>query len=262
MRAGATFDALCGRGGTAVVLGSGLRCAPPAGRIIAEVPFSRIDGMPLTTIEGHRGILTAIETPSGPLYLIEGRIHAYEGDTAAASAAAGLAVRLGAARLLLTHAAGSLLGGVAPGSWVLASDIVSLPCRGAGRMSRRGRLIDPSLRELVASAAARAGVALGGGALYWTVGPAYETPAEAAAAVRMGAVAATMSPLPELAAARAAGIPAVSLAWVTNWAPNVSRAPTDHAEVLAAGTRGGGELSRIVSELTRTGRAGGQKKSL
>ena len=257
MSRGKVFERLCGRGGTAVVLGSGLRCGPPAGRVVAEMPYSGIDHMPATTVEGHPGTLTAIDTPSGPFYLLEGRIHMYEGDAAAASAAAGLALRRGVRRLLLTHAAGSLLGRLAPGSWVLATGIVSLPWRGTGGGAGKGPLIDRTLRKLVTSASARAGIGLREGALYWTSGPAYETPAEASAAARMGAVAATMSPLPELAAARAAGVPAVSLAWITNWAPNVSGAPTDHGSVVAAGVRGSGELTRIVAELARGG-----KKSL
>lgn len=252
MRGGAALEKLRGRGGTAVVLGSGLRCELPRGLVAAVIPYGEIDGMPLTTVEGHPGRLTAIEMPSGPLYLMEGRIHWYEGrDAAAAGAAAILAARLGAGRLLLTHAAGSLVRSLAPGSWIIASDIVSLPWRGTGGALRRGPLIDPALRGDLGAAAARAGVAVRGGVLYWTAGPAYETPAEGAAAALMGAVAATMSPLTELAAASEAGIRAASLAWVTNWAPNVSRDPTDHGAVVAAGARGSADLTGIVRELVR-----------
>lgn len=252
MRGEAAFGDLCGRGGTAVVLGSGLRCQPPPGRLRARIRYGSIDGIPRTTVPGHRGILTAIDAASGPVYLLEGRIHWYEGGRAAAAGgAAGIAGRLGAERLLLTHAAGSLSRALAPGSWVLASDVVCIPWRGAGGSGPGGPLIDPALRDRVAGAARRAGAAMRSGVLYWTAGPAYETPAEAAAAARMGAVAATMSPLPELAAARRAGIPAASMALITNWAPNVSRAPTDHRSVLAAGAKGAGELTRIVAELVR-----------
>lgn len=266
MRGRRPIDGLCGRGGTAVVLGSGLRCAPPAGRVAASIPYGEIAGMPRPTVEGHAGRLTAIDTRSGPLYLLEGRIHFYEeGDAAEAGAAAALAAMLGARRLLLTHAAGSLHRSLEPGTWIAATDIVSFPWRGCGGRGGRPPLLDPRLRERVAAAAAAAGVPLREGTLYWTAGPAYETPAEAAAASQAGALAATMSPLPELAAAREAGIPAASLALVTNWAPNVPGEPTGHGAVVAAGAAGASELSRIVASLAARGRrtaGGGKKKSL
>lgn len=248
MKGSISIDRLRGRGGTAVVLGSGLRCGPIGGRIRARIPYGEIEGMPVPSVAGHPGTLTVIDTTAGPFYLLAGRMHLYEGGGEAASAA-DLVARLGADRMILTHAAGSLSRSLPPGSWILASGIVSLPWRGAGGSGCRAPLIDRALRGRVLEAAGGAGVPLREGVLYWTAGPSYETPAEAAAATMMGAVAATMSPLPELATSRDAGIPAVSLAWITNWAPNVSGFGTDHRAVVAAGPRGSAGLTAILRRL-------------
>ncbi len=116
----------------------------------------------------------------------------------------------------------------------------------------RGRpVISTPFRARVAGAAVAAGIRLETGVLYWTTGPAYETPAEARSALLMGADAATMSPLPELVAAAENGLEAACLTYITNYAPNVQDGPVGHEEVLESAGRGAADLRILLPELAK-----------
>lgn len=249
---------LCGSASTAVVLGSGLSPKRWPGKIIAATEYSDIEGMPVPAVEGHPGKILLLDTGGGRLLIFAGRTHYYEEPVwEGAGAAVTAAAELGCRRIVLTQAAGSLKRSLPVGSWLLPSGIVALPWKHfipgnyistyeAGRPA-----ISSPLRGLVSSAAERAGLEARDGILYWTAGPVYETPAEAAAAVLAGADAATMSPLPELAAAARIGLDAACLSYITNFAPNVSNGSTGHMEVLEAGKRGAEALSRLLPELAK-----------
>jgi purine-nucleoside phosphorylase len=234
---------------TAVVTGSGLAPGIWPGRVEAEIPYADIDGLHAPTVEGHPGAMMLIATAGGPILVFAGRPHLYEGagwDPAGMIPA--VASGLGCRSIVLTQAAGSLTRDLQTGSWLLPSEIVALPW-GSGPSARPG--ISRRLRMRVAEAAAEAGIAARDGRLYWTAGPAYETPAEASMAVEMGAHAATMSPLPELVSAAREGLEAACMSYITNYAPNVAGGSTGHIGVLEAGRKGSGDLALILPELAR-----------
>jgi purine-nucleoside phosphorylase len=140
---------------------------------------------------------------------------------------------------------------------MLAGDIVSLPfdrCRlgiPGSPIAGNTPLISERFRNLVRRASLMAGVELENGTLFWTPGPNYETAAEAIAAQRLGADAATMSPLPELVESAKIGMEAACLSWITNHTANVSRAETGHEKVVRMGKNGAGTLLRIVQAVSR-----------
>ena len=240
---------------TAVVIGSGLSPERWPGSVLAEEDYASIEGMALPAVEGHPGKLLLLDAgkdgfAGGRLLVFAGRTHFYEGaDWNGAGGAVAVAAALGCRRIILTQAAGSLKRSLPVGSWMLPSEIVSMPWKGSVEKDSARPAISTSLREKVSSAAAETGIETADGILYWTAGPLYETPAEAEAAVLMGADAATMSPLPELAAAAEKGLEAVCLSYITNFAPNVSMGATGHMEVLEAGRKGAGTLSSLLPRL-------------
>ncbi len=241
-----------GAADTAVVIGSGLSPERWPGKVIAGAEYAAIEGMEVPSVEGHPGKILLLDTGCGRLLIFAGRVHFYEGaGWGNAGGCAAAAADLGCRRIILIQAAGSLKGSLPVGSWLLPSGIVALPWNNSPAASGARPALSPRLREKVASAMAETGLEVNGGILYWTAGPLFETPAEAAAAVLIGADAAAMSPLPELTEAARNGLEAVCLSYITNFAPNVSIGATGHMEVLEAGKRGAKSLFRLFPHLAK-----------
>jgi purine-nucleoside phosphorylase len=289
-----------GRARTAVVLGSGLSSMEGMVPVEETVCYSDIPGFHAPTVEGHPGRLSLCRIGESHFLLFAGRFHMYEGlGLKDAGGTVSLAHELGCTSIIMSQAAGSLHSSLPERVWMLPSDIVLFPFRGiSGRQTaadvldgkgqigtatgsvrdeavhsqwlhraaprRPGSAISRSLREKVAIAAREAEVTLRDGVLFWTPGPQYETPAEARAALELGADAAGMSSVPELAAARQYGIEAVILCWITNYTPNVIPEPLHHEDVTGKGGEGAEKLVAVVDRMLRmntgTDYAAGWKK--
>ncbi len=257
------LGSLAGVSDLAVVLGSGLSGMVSHVNVERAIRYADIPDFPKPAVRGHPGRLLLCSMGRSRLLIFSGRFHLYEGggmDRAGVIVA--LAAELGCRRILLTQAAGSLGRNLLPRSWMLPSDVMSLPPRElprgpapgvSGREPHRSpaRLVSPRFRAEVGAAASRAAVQVYDGILFWTPGPAYETASEAVAASRLGADAASMSAMPELMAARRLGVEAACLSRITNHTCNVSRRRTDHGDVIRSGKRGIGELFMIITELIR-----------
>jgi purine-nucleoside phosphorylase len=250
------MENLRGKADLAVVLGSGLGALGEFVDTLAEVPYGDVPRLEPPTVPGHRGTLALARLAGRPLYLFSGRLHCYEGLTfAEAGSPARVATELGCRRLLLTQAAGSLRRELPVGVWMLADDIVSFPWSsarpagcGAGDTAPKC-LLSPSFTNDIRAAATGRGIRLHGGTLFWTVGPAYETNAEARAAVELGARAASMSALPELLVARAAGIEAALLSRITNYAAPMQGGIIDHGRVIETAGSGARALAALLEGL-------------
>jgi len=249
-----------GKADLAVILGSGLSAMEGLASPIDSCGYCDFEELPSPTVSGHPGRIFLLRDR---VLVFAGRAHLYEeGKWEAAAGPVRLAAALGCRSLLLTQAAGSLRAGLRPGSWMLAGDIVSLPFARShpglpgSPIAGNTPLISERLRSLVLRASLRAAVELETGTLFWTPGPNYETAAEAVAAQRLGADAATMSPLPELVESAKIGIEAACLSWITNHTANVSRAETGHEKVVRMGKSGAGTLLRIVQAVSREMRGG------
>ena len=251
------MEELKGRAELAVVLGSGLGAFERLVQIDREVPYRVFDGLSDPTVEGHKGLVILGRSEECPLILFSGRLHCYEGlSIEEAGSPARIASELGCKRLLLTQAAGSLRRDLAVGSWMLPKDIVSLPLRPIANRPGEGvgrALISETFRLEIIDAARRRGAQLREGILFWATGPCYETPAESLAAVELGASAASMSGLPELAVARAVGLEAAVLSLITNHAPSVSGGGAEHGSVIRTGEKGVPALGDIVAGLLSGG---------
>jgi purine-nucleoside phosphorylase len=240
----------------AMVLGSGLSQAfgiPGEGVTIA---WNEIPGFPLPTVAGHAGQFWAGRVNNKQLLLQRGRIHYYEGypidDVVFATR---LFFLLGIKTLIVTNASGAINKEFAAGDLVLISDHINMlgvnPLRGTNLDQLGPRFPDMSaaysqrLRVLARQEAESQGIAIKEGVYLATPGPSYESPAEIRAFRMLGADLVGMSTVPEVIAARHAGIEVLGVSCATNLAAGVDpKATLSHAEVI--------ETTKRVGEVMRT----------
>ena len=252
-----------------LILGSGLGSfiERVAGR---DIPYSRIEGFPQPTVEGHAGTLRL----GGALAVMAGRFHYYEGFSMDDLVLPVFVLHgLGVGILIVTNAAGGIRREYKPGQLVLIRDHINLmganPLRGANPPDLGPRFPDMSeaysrrLRELAKKRAAggssetrkrpartgsptaagepgrsaspagsREGEELAEGVYAAFPGPTYETPAEVRMAEAMGADLVGMSTVPEVIAARYLGMEVLGVSMVTNMAAGVLDQPLRHEEVI------------------------------
>jgi purine-nucleoside phosphorylase len=110
---------------------------------------------------------------------------------------------------------------------------------------------DPRLRAALREAGNRVGVPLMEGVYGWALGPSYETPAEVRMFERFGLDAVGMSTVPEVIAARAAGMRVAGVSCVTNLACGITASPIDHEEVLAVTHMVARRFESVVMEWVR-----------
>ncbi len=276
--------ALKGRSSTiALVLGSGL------GGIAAalEDPWTRkgetIPGYPRSTVAGHSGSLLLGRLGGREIWVVQGRVHIYEGYTAEETTRyVRLLHALGVDTLVLTNAAGSVDRAAAgPGDVVLCRDAVNLffrnlvlpaptakgpgvpsggsrpgapdtrPCfSGAPEIWRpRPPLSDPSLARLAEEVAREERIPLRSGVLVASPGPCYETAAEVAAWRRIGGTVASMSTVPEALVARELGMRCLLFSLVTNFGTGLSRSALTHQDVVEQAGEAGVKLALLLTAL-------------
>ncbi|MFY9293031.1 MAG: purine-nucleoside phosphorylase [Methylorubrum rhodinum] len=239
----------------AIVTGTGLGALVEAIEERISLDYSEIPGFPRPGVSGHGGRLHRGTLSGRPVLVLEGRAHAYErGEPAAMRVPLAAVAALGAKRVLLTNAAGSLMPKASPGSLVVLTDHINLsglnPLIGEASEARFVPMTNayaPRLRAALRAAAEMEGLFLHEGIYAWFSGPSFETPAEVRMAGRLGADLVGMSTVPETILARFLGLEVVAVSAVTNFAAGVSGGDPHHAETRAVAARAGSDLARLAA---------------
>jgi purine-nucleoside phosphorylase len=244
-----------------VVSGSGLAVDLLAGRASDRRPLQELLPFPLHSIEGHPLSLELLGADTGrPIAYQRGRVHGYQGYTAAQVVFhVRLARHLGAERLLMTNAAGSLRKELTPGSLVAIRDHLNLmstnPLTGSPpeawgpRFPDLSDAYDREGRNRLLQLAAERQIELAEGVYAGVAGPSFETPAEVAMLRSVGADLVGMSTVLEVIAARHMGMRCLAVSMVSNHAAGISPGELDHAEVLEAGRAVADDLRRLLEPL-------------
>ncbi len=231
---------------TAVVLGSGLGGFASELSDAVEIPYEQIPAWPPSTAEGHAGKLICGRLGDREVAVLAGRVHLYEGYTAA-QVVFGVRVlaRLGIRSLVLTNAAGGINESYAQGALVLIKDHINLqgcnPLVGPNDESIGSRFpdmtnaYDAGYREIAKTAAGELNIRLAEGVYAALLGPSYETPAEIRFLRMIGADLVGMSTVPEVIAANHAGVRVLAISCVTNMAAGILPRKISHQEVLDTG---------------------------
>ncbi|BAU91864.1 purine nucleoside phosphorylase [Methylorubrum populi] len=239
----------------AVVTGTGLGALVEAVEDRRSLAYEAIPGFPAPGVTGHGGHLHRGRLAGRPVLVFEGRVHAYErGDAGAMRVPLTAARALGAGRLLLTNAAGSLRPEVGPGRLVMLDDHINLsglnPLIGEASDARFVPMTgayDPDLRAALGAAAEAIGLPLSTGIYAWFSGPSFETPAEVRMAGILGADLVGMSTVPETILARFLGLRVAAISVVTNLAAGIAGGDPHHAETKAVAARAGTDLARLAT---------------
>ena len=210
-----------------VILGSGLGALADSLADAAAFGYHELPHFPATTVAGHRGRLIVGRLEGVPVALFDGRIHFYEGHPMWQVAfPVYVAHKMGASSLIVTNAAGGINPAFAPGTIMLIRDHINLtgtsPLIGPNapelgpRFPSMRDAYDPGLRESARRVAAAAGIAVAEGVYVAMIGPQYETDAELRMLAHLGADAVGMSTVPEVIAARHAGMRSLGISVIAN----------------------------------------------
>jgi purine-nucleoside phosphorylase len=242
-----------------LILGSGLGSWATRLEDAVTIDYGDIPGFPRSHVVGHAGRLVIGKAPGGgPMCVaMQGRVHLYEGHTAAAVAfPARVLITLGARTLIVTNAAGGLRPEWAPGTLMLIRDHIDMlrdhPLRGPNddrlgpRFPDMTRAYAPELRAMVREVAAARGVALEEGVYVAMPGPTYETPAEVRMLQIVGADATGMSTVPEVIVASQMGARVIGISCITNKAAGITGEPLSHQEVTETAARVRGQFEGLL----------------
>jgi purine-nucleoside phosphorylase len=236
-----------------IVLGSGLAGVVDEVDAILHLPYEEIRGLPRSSAPGHPGRFIFGRLAGQRVMVAQGRAHLYEGHSADdVTAAVRFMSSLGAQKLVLTNAAGSLNPAFEPGSWMILSDHLNLtgasPLLGAADFVDMTGAYSATLRERFHEVAAWTSILLHEGVYAGVLGPQYETPAEVRMLRTLGADAVGMSTVLEAIQARALGMEVVGLSCLTNWGAGMQQeTKLDHDDVLETGRRASGQLAALLT---------------
>jgi xanthosine phosphorylase len=240
-----------------LMLGSGLgELAERLGDRV-EIPYGDLPGFHVGGLAGHAGKLVLGRLAGHDVAIFSGRWHVYEGIEASAITTPVRTLKaLGAEILLLTNAAGSLRPEAGPGSLVCISDHINLlgfnPLTGPNEDAVGPRFpslrdaYDPELRARLHAAAEALGTELHDGVYLAVAGPSFETPAEIRAFRTLGADLVGMSTVPEVIAARHAGLRVAAISAVTNLAEGMGGEELSHEQTLRVAKQGAARLGPLI----------------
>jgi purine-nucleoside phosphorylase len=236
----------------ALVLGSGLSSLVSGAFAYTAIPYDRMLGMPVTSLEGHAGEALVGVWREKRVLVFAGRAHLYQGFSAQqVTVNVRLAHAAGARAIVLTNAAGGLDPSLKVGNLMLITDHINLTGRNPlTGVTAKDPFIDMSdayssrMRDLAKRIAkpehnVREGIYAG------VLGPSYETPAEAAYLRQLGASAVGMSTVLETISARSLGLSVLGISVIANVAGH--RGP--HSEVVAAAGGVGSRLGELFESL-------------
>jgi purine-nucleoside phosphorylase len=240
-----------------IVLGSGLGAFADELADAIRIPYSQIPSFPRSTAIGHAGQMVVGKAGDIPVAVMQGRVHLYEGYSAAEVAfSVRVLGRMGIRALILTNAAGGINLQYRQGALVVISDHINLqgqnPLVGINDERFGPRFPDMThayhkpYREMALQAARTLGQTVHEGIYAALLGPSYETPAEIRYLRTIGADLVGMSTVPEVVAARHMGMKVLAISCVTNMAAGILDRPLNHQEVLQTADRVQGEFVDLL----------------
>ena len=243
-----------------IVLGSGLGNFLSELKIEASIPYHDIPNFPVSTVEGHDGMLVFGELNGRMIVAMAGRFHYYEGYNASDVVYPIRVMKfLGIKFLLLSNAAGGLNTSFKVGDLMIINDHISMsivnPLIGKNEEALGPRFPDmsePYNKTIIEKAKAvgeKLNIYLQEGVYYGVTGPTFETHAEYRMIHLMGADAVGMSTVQENIVAVHMGLKVFAISVITDLGIRDDDSIITHEEVLEAARHAEPKLTAIFKEL-------------
>jgi purine-nucleoside phosphorylase len=250
----------------ALILGSGLNGLAESVQKADVIPFGDLPHMPVSTVHGHMGRLVIGELEGQVVYVMQGRIHYYEGYTMGqVTLPIRIMQRLGIEMLFVTNAAGGVNPEFLPGDVMLITDNLNLvgmtganPLFGPNidelgpRFPDMSQAYDRALMDKARAAATSEGVQLREGVYCALSGPSFEGPADLRFLRMAGADVVGMSTVSDVIVARHGGMRVLGLSGISNKANLDGSTMTTHEEVIEAGKVITPKIEKIVRGVLRS----------
>jgi purine-nucleoside phosphorylase len=245
-----------------IVLGTGLGHLASCIEPILEVSYQDIPHFPVSTVESHAGKLIYGTLSGKTVLAMQGRFHFYEGYSMEQIV---LPIRvmkmLGIQTVLLSNASGCLNMNWRKGELMLLDDHINLqasnPLIGKNKDELGPRFPDMSApyhqpsNELLQKIAAQKGIPLHKGVYVSVPGPMLETRAEYRYLRMIGADAVGMSTVPEVIAAKHAGMNCVAISVLTDECDPDHLKPVSLAEIIAVASKAEVKLTELLMEFLK-----------
>ncbi len=250
----------------ALILGSGLNGLADSVEKADLIPFGDLPHMPVSTVYGHAGRLVIGELEGQLVFVMQGRIHFYEGYSMdQITLPIRIMQRLDIEMLFVTNAAGGVNPGFAPGDVMSITDHLNLmgmtganPLFGPNidelgpRFPDMSQAYDRDLLARARKAAVEENIPLREGVYCGLSGPSFEGPADLRFLRNAGADAVGMSTVPEVIVARHGGMRVLGLSGISNKANLDGSTMTTHEEVIEAGKVITPKVEKIIRGILRS----------
>ncbi len=244
------------------MLGSGLGDYANQIEVESELPYSDINGFPVSTVLGHAGKFVYGYIDGIPVVCMKGRVHYYEGyDISDVVLPIRLMKLMGAEILFLTNAAGGVNGSFHAGDLMLIRDHISVfapnPLIGANidqlgtRFPDMSTVYDKDLQQIIRDKALENRILLQEGVYAQLTGPSFESPAEIRLLRALGCDAVGMSTVVEAICANHCGMRICGISCISNLAAGMTDTPLSHEEVQSAADKSAAGFKKLVTEVIR-----------
>jgi purine-nucleoside phosphorylase len=232
-----------------LILGSGLNSLADSVQNADIIPYSDIPHWPVSTVQGHAGRLVIGDLEDQSVFVMQGRIHFYEGyGMSLITLPVRVMLRLGLEMMFVTNAAGGINPDFEPGDVMLITDNLNLlsmtganPLMGPNvdelgpRFPDMSQSYDKDLMARARKVAKENNISLHEGVYCALSGPSFESPADLRFLHMVGADAVGMSTAHEVIVARHGGMRVLGMSGISNKANLDGSTVTTHEEVIEAG---------------------------
>lgn len=243
----------------AIVLGSGLGDFADRIRTVAELPYSELEGFPVSTVPGHAGKFIFGYVGEVPVVCMKGRVHYYEGYPISDVVLPTRLMKLmGAEILFLTNAAGGVNYDFQAGDLMMLTDHISCfapnPLIGPNmdefgtRFPDMSTVYDKELQKILKETAKEHKIPLKEGVYAQLTGPSFESPAEIRMLRGFGVDAVGMSTVVEAITANHMGMRICGISCISNLAAGMTDNPLTHEEVQEAADIAAPLFQKLVAE--------------